>query len=32
MNEQQRKKALDSWKGKKNNAQGHFFEIGRAHV
>ena len=26
MNEQQRKKALDSWKGKKNNAQGHFFE------
>ena len=26
MNEQQRKKVLDSWKGKKNNAQGHFFE------
>ena len=26
MNEQQRKKALDSWKGKRNNAQGHFFE------
>ena len=26
MNEQQRKKALDKWKGKKNNAQGHFFE------
>lgn len=26
MNEQQRKKVLDSWKGKRNNAQGHFFE------
>ena len=26
MNAQQRKKVLDSWKGKKNNAQGHFFE------
>lgn len=26
MNEKQRKKALDSWQGKKNNAQGHFFE------
>lgn len=26
MNGQQRKKALDSWKGKRNNAQGHFFE------
>ncbi len=26
MNEKQRKRVLDSWKGKKNNAQGHFFE------
>ena len=26
MNEQQRKRVLDSWKGKRNNAQGHFFE------
>ena len=26
MNEQQRQKVLNSWKGKKNNAQGHFFE------
>lgn len=26
MNEKQRKKILDSWQGKKNNAQGHFFE------
>ena len=26
MNEQQRKRVLDSWRGKKNNAQGHFFE------
>ena len=26
MNDKQRKKALDSWRGKKNNSQGHFFE------